>query len=67
MRFLSIGLFIASLFVVAGCTNPQPIELNDQPSDIEQTITLEEQEPTLKSEIPATTDDEIVSQPDAPL
>lgn len=53
------------LVLLTGCSTPAPIEFEEEiPLIIENS---EVEEPTVESEIPVTTDEEIVTQPDTSL
>ena len=51
--------------MVSWCTTVQPLQFEEEPVSPIQTI--EQEEPTVESEIPLTTDEEIVTQPDTSL
>ena len=53
------------LVMVSWCTTVQPLQFEEEPVAPIQTI--EEEEPTVESEIPLTTDEEIVTQPDTSI
>lgn len=65
MKFFVMMLLLSGLFVISGCTTPAPIEFEEEV--IAPIETVETEEPTFEPEIPVTTDEDIVTQPDTSL
>ncbi len=65
MKLFALMFLSSGLIIVAGCTTAKPIEFEEEPITPVQTINQEE--PTFEPEIPITTDEEIVTQPDTSL
>ena len=64
---MRISLFALSfgILILAGCAKAEPIVFEEEVVAPVQTV--ETEEPTFDPEIPATLDDEIVTQPDTSL